>query len=615
LFKKKLPDPELLEHHEALNHVYEHVLRSFGLEERSKYEWNWAGDGGVLAFPANVPGTTDKALKCALNIATLKSGECRSCGPFQLQVRIIHRGEAYYHATKAKCRSDALNFASKVRLPGKRMSLTITEDVYKNLDNLKKESEFRPIFLADENATRVYGYLPLMIDAFEKEIEKTSDHAQAAHLAYRLGVLHFSEGNRALAGAAFAKALDHLQMIGTRRHRYFYRTLFEFYRLWQMMAADATESLLQHPARRDHLSLLRSTEFRTFRADPSRKGFQLLLEIESIIEQLDVLASKPVNNPIGLTSLEICLLLERIGYPRQWYGTAVHDRIQRIKSEMTADKEMIDQGCSMCSAVAASCLILDHDDAEAGRLLDWLRDKVDKNYCWRREDRFAGALQGHHAFHYAAMGLQAFVDHGLSEEQVDIQNIVYLFSDASDEEADDDAKLGQYPARWTTYLNTSVHDFSTYVFHAFARYLLAGGRLEPDATATLRRALRTLAQLLRKDAAAANLREEEIGRIYPARESMGSFALGLIVGKIPEIDEAIVSYNLRRLGIYAESDLPPSIRSRTIDSNLDRIRKMLEGWMLQVESALYRRDQGWDIPAYVTTWLGIAAEPKDITKS
>lgn len=604
LFKNKLADPELLEHHEALNRVYEHVRQSFHLEEESPYEWNWAGDGGVLAFPANVPGTTDKVLKCALNIATLESGKCRFCVPFELQVRtILDRGEAYYHDTKAKCRSGSLNFAAKARLPGKRMSLTITKEVYENLDDPLKDTKFRPIVLADENATRVYGYLPLMVDAFDKEIENTCDHAQAAHLAYRLGVLHFSEGSRGLAHAAFEKAIDHLEMIGPK-HRYFHRTLREFYGLWQMLADNATDALLQHPERRDHLSLLRSSAFRAFRTSPqSGQTFQLLLEMEAIIEQLDVLASKPVNNPIGLTSLEICLLLERIGYPRRWYGAAVYDRIQRIKSEMAADQEKtIDQGCSICSGVAASCLILDHQQAEAGSLLKWLRDKADEHYCWRREDRFAGAPPGNHALHYAAMALQAFVDQGINEEDNDVRNILNLFFQAGT------AKPDQYPDRWTKYLNTSIYDFSTYVFHAFARYLLAGGHLETAATPILRRALQTLAQWLRKDAEGAILGEEDIGRIYPARENMGSLALGLVIDAVPEVDEPIVSYNLRRFAAYAETDLPPTIRARTIDSNLDRIRKMLEGWLLQIESALYRRERGWDVPAYLTTWLGIAGE-------
>jgi hypothetical protein len=151
-----------------------------------------------------------------------------------------------------------------------------------------------------------------------------------------------------------------------------------------------------------------------------------------------------------------------------------------------------------------------------------------------------------------------------------------------------------------------VYDFSTYVFHAFARYVLAGGQLTDTQKSVLRDALSVLTERLRRDAADAGLDAEEIGRIYPTLENMGSLALDMLLGEDVKVDGTIVRHNLRRLARYASTDVPATLRNRTLDSNLDRIRKMLEGWLLQIECALYRREQGWPIPDYVTESFGIS---------
>jgi hypothetical protein len=615
LFAEKLYDPELGQHHEALNRVYEHVCRSFRLTKKSQYIWNWAGDGGVLAFPAGVLGTTDNVLACAQEIAKLDSGECSTkCGPFNLQVRmVLHRGEAYYHPTKSLCRSGALNFAAKVHLPGTRTSLTVTDEFYSNL-RPENQREFRPIVLRDKSATRIYSHAPLMIEGYTNEIDKLtrsdhsltpSDPSQAAHLAYRLGVLQFSEGKREAATDAFQKAIDCLDSIEKRyRHRYFYRSLREFYLLWHRLAAEAPNDLLKHARRHDQLAMLRSSEFRDFRtADAS---WQLLLEMELIVEQLDVLAGNPVDDPIGLTSLEICLLLERVGYPRKWFGPAVHNRLERIKADMAADEEhTVDEGCSLCTGVAASCLVLNHDSESADTLMGWLRSLKDSNYCRRRTDRFADVAKDKHAFNYAAMVLQAFIDNGGDSSDPHVTRLLELFL------AEPAAKPDELPPRWTQYLTTTVYDFSTYMFPALARYRLSGGEFDAGSDKVreevVKGALSALAERLRRDASAAKL-QDETGRLYSARENVGSFALGQLIEDFSDADD-IIKYNLERLAKYAHNKASPTIRARTIDSNLDRIRKMLEGWLLQIEAALYRRDdRRWSIPAYATETLGISAE-------
>jgi len=607
--RQQLDEPELKQHDEALNRVHDHVLRSFRLKPGSPYLWHWAGDGGMLAFPTSIVGTIDKVLACAKKVATLHSGGCTHCERhFDLQVRmVLDRGEAYYHPKKGLTRSGALNFASKVRLPSPRTSLVITEVVYKNL-NTRTAREFKPIALRDESGNPMYGHVPLMVKAFTKEIVRLStvDPAQAAHLSYRLGVLQFSEGNRGAAITAFQESMDLLERIVARhRHRYFYRALREFYRLWHRLAEDATDELLHH---QDQLAMLQSDEFKNFRpVHELGDEWKLLISMELIIAQLDVLAGNPVNNPIGLTTLEICLLLERVGYPRRWFGQAVHNRLERIKVDMDTDEEgTVDEGCSLCSAAAASCLILNNDEKGAEKLLMWLREHPNENYCWRRIDRFARVPEDNHAFNYAASVLQAFIDNGLDKDDSHVKTLLDLFL------AEAPRKPGQFPERWTQHLTQTIYDFSTYIFPALARYRLAGGEFDTEDSGAVREgvvkeALRALADRLRHDALEARL-EDQVGRTYAARENVGSLALGQLLEDFPDADE-IIAYNLRRVAEYVRPDVLSTIRTRTIDSSLDRMRKMLDGWLLQIEAALYRRQQGWSIPAFVSETLGIKAEP------
>ena len=563
----------------------------------------------MLAFPTSIVGTIDKVLACAKKVATLHSGGCTHCERhFDLQVRmVLDRGEAYYHPKKGLTRSGALNFASKVRLPSPRTSLVITEVVYKNL-NTRTAREFKPIALRDESGNPMYGHVPLMVKAFTKEIVRLStvDPAQAAHLSYRLGVLQFSEGNRGAAITAFQESMDLLERIVARhRHRYFYRALREFYRLWHRLAEDATDELLHH---QDQLAMLQSDEFKNFRpVHELGDEWKLLISMELIIAQLDVLAGNPVNNPIGLTTLEICLLLERVGYPRRWFGQAVHNRLERIKVDMDTDEEgTVDEGCSLCSAAAASCLILNNDEKGAEKLLMWLREHPNENYCWRRIDRFARVPEDNHAFNYAASVLQAFIDNGLDKDDSHVKTLLDLFL------AEAPRKPGQFPERWTQHLTQTIYDFSTYIFPALARYRLAGGEFDTEDSGAVREgvvkeALRALADRLRHDALEARL-EDQVGRTYAARENVGSLALGQLLEDFPDADE-IIAYNLRRVAEYVRPDVLSTIRTRTIDSSLDRMRKMLDGWLLQIEAALYRRQQGWSIPAFVSETLGIKAEP------
>lgn len=611
LFYEDMPDYDLLEKAAAMNAVYMHVIQCLGVDPDSEWEWNWAGDGGVFAFPEAKARTLENVFQRAIKVAELAPFPLRDGAQLNLQLRIvIDRGNAYFHVNRGLRRSAALNMASKLRVPGKRTSLTITERVRKKLyGDDEKRNLFKAIPVPGHPQKRVLGYVPFMRAALEAEIAavQAKDNAQAAHLSYRLGTLNLGASDKEGAVAAFEQAYRFIDEIGPK-HRYYWRALHEFYGLWEIVARHASDELLRKAHGHDWLAMMRSGfvwELFTRKHGPPER-WRLLVQMELIMEQLDILAGQPVNEPVGLTSLEVCLLLERVGYARRWYGTALSERIERIKEEMRND-HTIDEGCTICTGFAASCLILD-GQREADTLMEWLRLREEERFCYRLHDSFADAAPHEHAVHYAAAVLQAFLDHGVAANDLYIDRALSVFFEG--EEFDEKT----FPPSWRRWRNTTVYDFSAYVFPTFTRYILANveGALDrPSALSSeqemlLYRTLRSLAHHLSEDGKSALLQVAKRGRVYGARENVGSFALGLLIG-LPQEAVDILDYNLRRFAAYAERERSEAHRQRTIDSSIDRSRKMIEGWLLQIECALWLRGHKKAIPDPVFECFGISA--------
>ena len=173
------------------------------------------------------------------------------------------------------------------------------------------------------------------------------------------------------------------------------------------------------------------------------------------------------------------------------------------------------------------------------------------------------------------------------------------------------------PGKWVMYRNISIPDFCTHIFTAFARAFMARGSLGDASTSEpraelLRRVLGGMARLLAAEAKLGGLSRSP-GRLYAARDNLASFGLALLVG-MP--DKAVPIFEGLRRGIasIARDKLPDQQRRRTTDSNLDRMRKWLDGWLLQWECALYLRDTGRPIePASLRDFF--ATGPTRIVKA
>jgi len=606
LFQDHMGGAALKTNHNALKGFRELVRKAIPHFEEDM-EWDWAGDGGIFAFHDSSLRAARKVILVAERIRnTLREQNSHQPNPaLQLEARIVlTRGWAYYYPEKELRCGSALNIAAKLRIPGERTSIAVTESVANELQDEAMKMQLRPIDPLESIGEPVYVYVPALRDALQESLDQEAqngDRMQAAHLAYRLGTLNYGIGERQDAISAFHRAEVLLAQVESP-HRYYHRTLTAFYRLWRELAEATSDALLAAGDGNDRRQFLRELPTR----DHSLKEkfgnrWQFLHEMEFCIEQLDILARHPVADPSGLTSMQMCLLLERFGYPRRWHGSAISGRIERIKDELRStetdtnlgyERGTMDKGCSLCTAVAASCLILDNrDDAYASQMVRWLISKKQQRFSFRSSCQGSRVPDHQHALHYAASVLQVLVDCNDGPEA--IRDVVDVFF-ARPVNAD------KLPDHWVQYLHIPYFDLACYIFSAFARTLIAHDQpttigLTDVRRAMLRNALQAFASRLLAEAELAHCAPE---RIYAARENLGSFALAMFIGFPDDADSRLMFEGIRNLIAEVASkdklDVPDK-RKITIDSNFDRMWRMLDGWLLQWECALVARERGLDI--------------------
>lgn len=597
LFEGKLNPEDKRNRYALLENFRKYVHKKIGGRSAKLAEWDWAGDGGIFAFRANDNrlSTTAKTFLVAEAIAA-DMDDFNEENEADIRVRItLHRGDAYYHPKKELRRGPALNEVAKLRVPGAQTSITVTSSFIEAIE-CRDSRDFRRIEALEPPIT-VYGYVPTLQKALRREIDRcaNSDPIQAAHLSYRLGVLDFGCGNGHDAAKVFREAIRLMDQIPeSERHRFYFATLREFYSLWACLTEEMDRSVIAagDGADNDRRKVLRSEEYSNwFEAHRFGDAWNLLHEMEFCLEQLDILARRPVNDPTGLTSLQICLLLERVGYPRAWHGAAISDRLARLEMQLRSEGGAIDHGCGLCTAIAASSLALDTDrSALVPPVIDWLSRTREHGYTYRKQQYLSRVADRKHAFHYAATVLQAMVDYDASKMSEVIDDIIgYFFRDTS-------ADAGCFPREWVRYLHIPYFDFACYIFSAFARTIIARGPLSSVQSAVLKEVLEIFANRLLREAHEANI-DHQPERLYAARENAGSFGLGLFVGFPPNTID--IFRGVRNLiTMVARMDKLNDVveRKTTIDSNFDRMWRMLDGWLLQWECALHVVLKGGSIP-------------------
>lgn len=573
--------------HQILTHVKEVVHQTIP-DYRPTFEWDWAGDGGIFAFPANDPEdpTTEKVLDCAISIwrgiPSMNDSyilERNGREPVHLHIT-MGRGEAYYVVDPGLRRSHALNGIMKLKVPIRYTTILVSAEIIDDLP-ANRHAEFIRIPVGPEKEF-VHAHVDTIDAALRhlgNEHARQGEMVESAHCSFRVAALNLSIGKQASAIQALQQCIQQMDAIPSGlRHRYYWHTLRGFYAAWLQFLTEGPQELFAHRWE-DRRALLDLEESLGWFCSHARTG-NLLVHMEFILEQLDLLAHRFVNDPSGLTSLETCLLLLRCGYSRRVENYAIRERLQRIEAEMNENhSRSVDGDCSLCTGVAASCLLLAGNEQRANELLYWLESLQSDNYVRNGNTDYEDTPQGAHALHYASTVLCAFADRGSRVRARDSVKDVMLEKEWSVPDS--------LPAHWMRYRNISEFEVCGYILPALVRYHLAGGVFKDEEKRRCSEALAGLAKALGKESAKVRT-DETPERLYGARENVGSFALGLVPGvELSAESEKIVRHGLARFEYRARRpDAREATRRQTLDSNTDRTRKFLSGWLLQWEMIL-----------------------------
>lgn len=606
LFRGHLSNRQMSENNERLTKLREFVHACIPqFEKRKDLQWDWASDGGIFGFPSSEFDivTTERAVNCAIQIWEKLPDTVD--GEIALHIS-LDRGDAFFVREPGMRRSDALNTAAKLKSPTGQTAILVTQRICDDLrpDLVDRFREQEPL----QDGTRIYAYLPAlqrgMFDLAEKHAGK-EEWVITAHCYYRHGRYLLASGLLSEAKDAFNQALRAINKVPKRqRHRYFHRTLRVLYKTWRSLTR--WNPRCDYPAPRKFFAGDEVEQLRKLRPGPLRAN--LILHLELISEQLDLLCAKMLNMAAGLSTLEAALLLQRAGYSPHHYGNALATRVDRVKDDLAKNHHRsIDGDCSMCSGAALSALSLGGRsyENEAGQIREWLRLLGPDRYCILGRD-YTDAKTNEHALQYAANVLQGFLD-TIAARQSPV-----------DEEIDRDieavAKVFFVPSQpdprgffkeWMRHRNIDAFEVCTYVLPPFIRYLISGRKLEPEQQQHLCEALNVLAKNLLADAS----NPERPGRLYAARENIGGLALGLFVGMDKNV-ETVARHVLELFALRAKSEFAER-GSTMLDSNLDRTRRFLEGWLLQWEAVLFTLDKMPDPRPYVRDLLMTYSPPEN----
>ena len=638
LFHDQLSNNQLA----AIHHVLE-ALQQFtfkNIPDGRKMMWDWASDGGIFGFPSSRlhPNTTVKVLECAIRIWKELDQFNEDCAMRELEQPIalhiaMDCGDAFYAEDREMRRGDALNVAAKLKSPSGQTEILITKRIF---DNLPKTEQEKFVVIAHEDRRKpIYGYLPALQSAM-RELAGKHDSAgelvEAAQCHYRLGRFHLAaKGERQKAEQAFRRAVETLAEVPKNvRAPYFFRTLTTFYEAWRRLACEPTlnlaaiyvhdETFLHNTGVHEDTFLHKTEVTELFRSSEEWKlRGNLLTHMELIFKQLDLLGDKMVNTPAGLSTLETTLLLQRMGYSSRYFGDALAKRRDRVEREVEENNgRSIDGDCSLCTGAAVSALSLGHRGKKAEILVEWLRLLKPARFCFLRRD-YTDAARDEHALHYAAVALQGFIDFwatcsseamAAGDAAADLCAILEEFFKF------DELDPHGFLQHWMRHRNIDRFEVCTYVLPVFLRYLFAGHPLSASQRKVLGQALDALAENMFIDMELSET-DESPGRLYAARENIGSLALGLLIGMNPAA-ERIATYVMQLFSMRSHSAYFER-SSLTLDSNLDRTRRFLEGWLLQWEAVLCAAERASEadqpaLPEYARGLLTVYTRREDSLK-
>jgi hypothetical protein len=577
--------------HRALENLEDFVKKRVPSIRKSMI-WHWAGDGGLLAFPlgnevqaGEIQGEKE-TVKLALKIAERIVDELHSFNRDNakkglhrdLALRVVlHLGQALFARRARHRRSTALNIAAKIRFPSDRSSLTITRDFHKSLGAprpagrgfIALDGQVDPV-----KGEQTYGYVPCLVRGLQADLAQVTSRRFVPRTAYELALLLCAAGDRRAAQKILRDALDRIRIDEPFEPFWYRRSWSHFLEIWH----DAFEIELPLSAARSvhsvRLWYLRSDEVRQRLQENWGTTACLLADMELILAQTRMLADRYVDAPSGLSTLQICRLLLRSCHSPA--DTNIRSRLDRIENEL--EKEgTVDDDCSLCTGVAISCLVLGDRSRKARDPANWLAGLREYRYCYHGRS-YTGAPKGHHALHYAAAVLEGFCDWPPEDtNRHRVRSVLGVFRGTANQGS------ARRVSAWMRYRNISELEVYSLVFSAILKGAL-NDRIQLGAKEA-RWLVPTLGLLARR------LKEEKLrtkgGRnLYAVRENLASFALARFLDTTEGAKDR--DHVLKQLRSRAEmSAVDDGIDyHRLLDSNVDRTRNLVEGWLCHWESEL-----------------------------
>ena len=553
--------------------------------------WDWAGDGGIYAYPAERETLAiAHAIEAAEAIVAALPAFNATHGLGPLRVRItIDYGPAIVKRERAFCRSLALNVAAKLKVPDDSDSISITGRIYQEI---RKNGALAAKFVRlpwttdetrDPRATIVYGHADLIRRGL---MAKRDAHISAglpvfaAHCEYRRFCIDVAslpvrveDAREAIASTrAFAEAADGCG-------GYFIHALRSFYSAWQEIAAE--KDLIAEIADGDRLTFIVDQEKRLLKLlGPAR--YRLLLDVEYITEQLDLLATLFVNGPASIVTLEINALLLRAGYSPLYANRAVARKAASDYRELRDLQWRLHGGCSLCTAVFASALALHGTPAaEFAGATDWLAGLASDEFA-HHDASYAGVNTKEHGKHYAAHVLQAFLDCGAHEARV--RAVVQVFFPPEITTA---KQLFVYWMRWRS---GSIFDVGSQVFRALLALECSAYRgLLDDHRKLLRKVCDHYVRLIRADAERARI--DPPTAFHPFRKNLAAFTLGRLLGSdscaraAVDVSNTLTEIVGRALAVHRDEALKHGYLRRRylVSAQVDHVVKVIDGWLAALD--------------------------------
>jgi hypothetical protein len=395
-------------------------------------------------------------------------------------------------------------------------------------DLIERIKERKPDLITD---LEIYN----LLKAKEEHIDKNR-LIFASHCSYLLFKKYFREKDFSSAKQCLKDAKDYIEKEDEHAH-YFYRTLRKYYEYWEIILdydAGKLESIIDSLKEEDYFFIKVARKNKIIDHIKKEVGsnlYHLLIHMEFIFNQLDILAKKFVNTPLGLGSLSLLRLLLRMGYSPQQYKE-IEKRIDRIKEELEKEEMIsIDGKCTLCTGAAISCLSQAKQKEVVSTAVKWIKQLKPQRYCFLEVSDNA-AFPHQHAMHYTASVFQGVMDYG--EEEM-IQDVMEAFFKSSITD------MSGFYKDWMLYRKCSALEVTSYIFSSFLKYFLSGQQeLNDNQKKHLFKGVLNLVEKLHIESAP----ETSPFMLHATRENLQSLCLGLILqgenmGYIPWVKELI----------------------------------------------------------------------------